>query len=90
MISLLGPPPKDSLERGSWSNSFFDESGKFKDDVGIATTPLEDEMKSLKGEEETSLLKFLRRMVRWKPEDRATDRELVQDPWIQSILAKVQ
>jgi serine/threonine-protein kinase SRPK3 len=48
MIALLGPPPKDILERGSWSNDFFDESGKFKVDVGIATTSFEDEMKVFK------------------------------------------
>jgi serine/threonine-protein kinase SRPK3 len=86
MVALLGPPPKDMLERGSWSNSFFDESGEFKADVEISKTSLEDEMKSLEGEEKTSFLKFLRRMLRWRPEDRATARELVQDPWIQSIL----
>lgn len=63
MIALLGPPPKDILERGSWSNYFFDESGKFKVDVEIATTSLEDEIKSLEGEEKTSFLKFLRRML---------------------------
>jgi len=87
MIALLGPPPKDILERGSWSNNFFDESGKFKVDAEIATTSLEVEMKSLQGDEKTSFLKFLRRMLRWRPEDRATARELVQDPWIQGILA---
>ena len=70
MIALLGPPPKNILERGSWSKNFFDESGKFKADVGIATTSLEDEIKSLKGEEKTSFLKSLRRMLRWRPEDR--------------------
>jgi serine/threonine protein kinase len=87
MIALLGPPPKDLLDRGPWSDYFFDESGKFKADVVVATTSLEDEMKSLDGKEKTCFLKFLRRMLRWRPEDRATARELVQDPWIQSILA---
>lgn len=77
IIALLGPPPKDMLERGSWSNNFFDESSKFKAKVQIATTSLEDEMKSLQGEEKTSFLKFLRRMLQWRPEDRATARELV-------------
>ena len=62
-------------------------SGKLKVDVGIATTSLESEMKSLQGEEKTSFPKFSRRMLRWRPEDRATARELVQDPWIQGILA---
>ena len=72
MIALLGPPPKDMLERGSWSNNFFDEFGRFKVDVGITTTSLEDEIKSLKGEEKTSFQKFLRCMLRWRPEGRAT------------------
>jgi serine/threonine protein kinase len=86
MIALLGPSPKDMLERGSWSDSFFDESGEFTADVEIPTTSLEEEMKSLEGEEKSSFLKFLRRMLRWRPEDRATAAELVEEPWIRSSL----
>jgi serine/threonine-protein kinase SRPK3 len=86
MIAFLGPPPKEMLVRGSWSNNFFDESGKFKSDAEIATTSLEDEMKSLQGEEKASFLKFLRRMLQWRPEDRATAGELMQDPWVRGIL----
>ncbi|PMD13129.1 kinase-like protein [Hyaloscypha hepaticicola] len=86
MIALLGPSPKDMLERGSWSDSFFDESGEFTADVEIPTTSLEEEMKSLEGEEKSSFLKCLRRMLRWKPEDRATAAELVEEPWIRSSL----
>jgi serine/threonine-protein kinase SRPK3 len=28
MIALLGPPPKDLLERGSTTSKFFDDDGK--------------------------------------------------------------
>jgi serine/threonine-protein kinase SRPK3 len=86
MIALLGPPPKDMLERGSWSDSFFDESGEFMADVEIPMTSLEEEMKSLEGEEKSSFLKFLRRMLRWRLEDRVIAAELVEEPWIRSTL----
>jgi serine/threonine-protein kinase SRPK3 len=86
MLALLAPPPRDLLERGSWSDSFFDESGEFTADVEIPTTSLEEEMKSLEGEEKSSFLKFLRRMLRWRPEDRATAGELVEEPWIRRSL----
>ncbi len=86
MIALLGPPPKDMLERELWSDSFFDESGEFMADVEIPTTPFDEEMKSLDGEEKSSFLNFLRRMLRWRPEDGATAGELVEEPWIRNSL----
>ncbi|KAI9731117.1 MAG: hypothetical protein M1818_007975 [Claussenomyces sp. TS43310] len=79
MVALLGPPPKDMLNRGSWSYNFFDESGNLKADVENATTSLEDEFGGLIGEEKTSCLKFLRRTLQWRPEDRATAGELLDD-----------
>ena len=33
MIALLGPPPKDLLERGQFSSTFFDEEGAWLPEV---------------------------------------------------------
>jgi serine/threonine-protein kinase SRPK3 len=33
MIALLGPPPKDLLERGQFSSTFFDEEGAWLTEI---------------------------------------------------------
>ncbi|OBT61314.1 hypothetical protein VE03_09523 [Pseudogymnoascus sp. 23342-1-I1] len=77
MIALLGPPPKELLKRGEFSDMFFDED--------VEDTSLEDEEENLDGEEKRVFLRFLRGMVQWVPEERKTARELIDDPWLNII-----
>jgi len=42
---------------------------------------LEDAEKRLEGEEKTLFLNFVRRMLKWKPEERSSAEELLGDPW---------
>ncbi|MCJ1400130.1 hypothetical protein MMC11_003334 [Xylographa trunciseda] len=82
MIALLGPPPKDLLERGILTKHFFDEHGIFIASKDIANTSLEVEEETLEGEEKVEFLRFLRRMLCWRPQDRASAGELLKDPWM--------
>ena len=38
----------------------------------------------LSGDDKRNFLRFVARMLEWLPEDRATARELLADPWLHS------
>jgi serine/threonine protein kinase len=48
----------------------------------LSPATLETEEKNLEGEEKVKFLSFIRRMLQWRPEDRASASELLQDPWL--------
>ena len=60
--------------------------GKFKASNDIANTSFEAEENVLHGEEKVKFLAFLRRMLRWRPKERASARELLEDPWMTDFL----
>lgn len=49
-----------------------------------ADTSLEIRESTLTGDNKEAFLRFLRRMLQWRPEDRATAKELQKDPWLHS------
>ncbi|KAF2189938.1 kinase-like protein [Zopfia rhizophila CBS 207.26] len=83
MITLLGPPPMDLLQRGKVSEDFFDKDGRHVADIVIPATSLESEEENLEGEEKALFLQFLRSMLQWEPRDRKSAKELIEDPWLQ-------
>ena len=56
--------------------------GNLKKGQVIVQSSLEAEAKALEGNEKAEFLRFLRRMLHWQPEKRASARELLQDPWL--------
>ena len=42
----------------------------------------ESAINEIQSEERDMFLKFVKRMVRWQPEERSTAKELVEDPWL--------
>lgn len=46
---------------------------------------LETRLPSLEGEDKIAFLNFVRRMIRWLPEERATAGELLEDPWLNKL-----
>ncbi|KAK6211166.1 hypothetical protein QIS74_10430 [Colletotrichum tabaci] len=82
MVSLLGPPPDDLLERGSSWKELFDKKGKLMIDGEIPESSLEEEEGNLEGSEKAEFLIFLRKMLQWRPEDRLSARELMEDLWL--------
>lgn len=56
---------------------------------GAAEVPkgnLEDAEKRLEGEEKALFLNFARKMLKWKPEERSSAKELLDDPWLNERL----
>ncbi len=47
-----------------------------------AASSLEDELTALEGEDKAEFLRFLRRMLKWDPSERASAAELLEDPWL--------
>ncbi|KAE8141307.1 kinase-like domain-containing protein [Aspergillus pseudotamarii] len=86
VIGLLGPPPLDMLKRGRRSNEFFNEDGQWKQDIAIPSQSLETSESFLEGRNKEMFLAFMRGMLQWKPEDRKTARELLEDPWLNDRL----
>ena len=48
----------------------------------IPTTTLEEVEEQLEGSEKDSFLRFIRSMLRWRPEERKTAKELLEDLWL--------
>ncbi|EQL02916.1 CMGC protein kinase [Ophiocordyceps sinensis CO18] len=85
VIGMLGPPPLDFVQREIRSKEFFTEHGEWKVDIPVPEgRGLDDAVTSLEGEKRTLFLVFLRSMLQWRPEDRKTASQLLQDPWLRS------
>lgn len=46
---------------------------------------LKDVEKRLKGEEKALFLSFAEKMLKWKPEERSSAKELLGDPWLNRV-----
>ena len=76
-------------EEGAWLPEVQDHSvwyrqspGKFIPDIKIEQTSLEDEEETLEVEEKKVFMQFLEKMIQWRPEDRLSAKELMEDPWL--------
>lgn len=59
-------------------------SGNWKGLAEIPSKSLEDLERNLQGEHQADFLRFIRRMLRWCPEERPSAEELLSDPWLRS------
>ncbi|WPH04301.1 CDK4/6, putative [Acrodontium crateriforme] len=82
MIALMGPPPINVLQRTQTSLSYFDSRGSWKASAAIPQISLEASENVLSPGDKIAFLKFLRRMLTWAPEDRASARQLLDDSWL--------
>ncbi|OBT68912.1 hypothetical protein VE03_02118 [Pseudogymnoascus sp. 23342-1-I1] len=76
MIRLLGPPPVELLGRAN--KEAYDDLYSEKHFTFESQTP------SLQGEDKRLFIQFAQRMLKWRPEERATANELYEDPWLTS------
>ena len=98
MIAVLGPPPHELLDKGKRTAEFFDENGEkclicttlFAKLAGqwrgIIPVPdrvsLEMAEENLEGSNKDAFLRFVQKMVQWRPEDRQTAGQLLEDDWL--------
>ncbi|KAK7414462.1 hypothetical protein QQX98_006648 [Neonectria punicea] len=82
-LAEVRPPPLDLLLRGVRSKEFFSEDGEWIADVPVPQgNSLEKAERVLDGRNKDMFLSFVRGMLAWRPEDRKTARELLEDPWL--------
>ncbi|PYH34226.1 kinase-like protein [Aspergillus neoniger CBS 115656] len=82
MQAVLGRPPAEFLARSARSPQFWDANVQWKGEVPIPDYDLETLKERLEDSEKEDFLRFLRRMLCWLPEERATAKELLFDPWL--------
>ncbi|PIL26871.1 hypothetical protein GSI_11051 [Ganoderma sinense ZZ0214-1] len=88
MVALLGPPPADLLQRSTMAElwRFFDAQGNWVGATRVPDDSLEQSESRLEGADKALFLAFVRKMVRWKPEERASAKELLGDAWLDNHL----
>ncbi|RAL12216.1 kinase-like protein [Aspergillus homomorphus CBS 101889] len=83
ITSLLGPAPKGFVDCGKRTSMFFTAAGTLKDEDLIPSNfSFESTLSKFDGEEKRMFINFVKRMIKWKPEERSTAKELSQDPWL--------
>lgn len=85
MAGVLGPPPVEFMKRSKRYTRWWNEDGIWKacDHVEVHNASLEERVTCFEGQEATCFADFVRSMLRWKPEDRATARQLLAHPFLQ-------
>ena len=58
--------------------------GNWKRTIEISSISFERLEGNLQGEPQRLFIQFLRKMLKWKPEERESARELLDDPWLRS------
>jgi len=61
-------------------------AGNWRGLVDIPDTSLDQVEVKLNGENKENFLRFMRRMLQWEPEKRATAKGLLLDPWLKDDL----
>lgn len=59
--------------------------GNWKGAAPIPSMTLEQREEMLQGESKQLFLAFMRKMLQWRPEDRSSARELLEDEWLHSL-----
>ncbi|KAK4990725.1 hypothetical protein LTR66_006728 [Elasticomyces elasticus] len=69
---------------GFFGGPFFSDDGEFvrKDLISFARNLSDAVPECIVDEDKELFLYFMRRMLCWLPEDRATAKELMEDPWL--------
>ncbi|KAK0432198.1 kinase-like domain-containing protein [Armillaria borealis] len=94
IIGLLGPPPVELINRihpECTGSMYFDENGQFKHQRYYPPRnegTFEFMFSTIPDPQQNEIfIAFLKRMLRWLPEERASIDELLADPWMSSVQA---
>ncbi|KAJ4328613.1 hypothetical protein N0V84_000972 [Fusarium piperis] len=79
IISLLGPPPKEFLQRSDKCRQYWDAQGQWIAATPIPDQTLESRESRLEGEEKKLLLALVRKILRWLPEERPCAETLIEE-----------
>ncbi|KAI7083591.1 protein kinase [Hortaea werneckii] len=88
MVSLMGPPPKQFLERSDRCRKYWDAEGNWIAATPIPEQTLETREMRLSGEDRDLLLALVRKILRWVSEERPSAEELYEDDFILQFMRK--
>lgn len=93
MICLLGPPPKELLDRGLKTAHYFDYNKDTQEYI-FKSQKCVDKWKNhvswdkalthMQGENKESFIDFAKKMIAWLPEERWTAAQLLEHPWLKA------
>ncbi|KAI6790716.1 protein kinase [Hortaea werneckii] len=90
MVSLMGPPPKQFLERSDRCRKYWDSEGNWIAATPIPEQTLETREMRLTGDDRDLLLALVRKILRWLPEERPSAEDLYQDEFVLQFLEEVK
>ena len=62
---------------------FTDSAGQWRGEIALPKrTSLEESETYLEGSNKEAFLRLMRKMIQWRPEDRQTAAELMEDDWL--------
>jgi hypothetical protein len=82
IVSLMGPPPKEFLERSEQCRKYWDAEGNWIATTAIPNQSFESRETRLNGEDKELLLKLVRKILRWLPEERPSAQDLFSDDFL--------
>ncbi|KAJ5633975.1 hypothetical protein N7528_001817 [Penicillium herquei] len=89
MVSLMGPPPLEFLQRSDKSLRYWDSQGNWKGSVPIPEQSFEMRTQQYRGDSKELFVQFLKRILCWLPEERPSAEELAYDDFLmQPVLQK--
>jgi hypothetical protein len=78
----MGPPPKEFLERSPDTRKYWDADGVWIADAVIPDQSIESRETRLDGEDKELLLQFVRKILRWLPEERPSAHDILTDDFL--------
>ncbi|RSL92054.1 hypothetical protein CEP52_014062 [Fusarium oligoseptatum] len=79
MVSLIGPPPKEFLDRSDKCRQYWDAKGNWIAATPIPDQTLESRETRLEGKDKKVLLDLVRKILRWLPEERPCAEALIEE-----------
>ncbi|KAL2842488.1 kinase-like protein [Aspergillus pseudodeflectus] len=82
-IGYLGPPPLPMVQKSPLFPTYFEERGNWISEPAIPKLSLEDFITTIPpGEEKDLFLKFIRSLLTWDPDTRASANGIIPDEWL--------
>ncbi|KAI1169967.1 kinase-like domain-containing protein [Nemania sp. FL0916] len=82
IVSLIGNPPKKFLERSEKCREYWDAEGNWIAATPIPQQSLESREKRLEGKDQELLLRFVRKILCWLPDDRPAAQDIFEDEFL--------
>ncbi|KAI1195708.1 kinase-like domain-containing protein [Nemania serpens] len=85
MVAMMGPPPKHFLSRSPICRKYWDDDGNWIAATPIPAESFESRESRLSPEDKVLFFPFIRKILRWVPEERESPKQLLRDPFLAQI-----